>query len=424
VQRKTLLGVGLVLVGAVVFLVLRNYPPVTNGTEGTIGAANRYQTEQIKPSDVQLGDASINEVLQSGMFHKMMTNEDFRKLVMSDGFRNAAADDGFSRMVADAGARNVLNSGDVQRAAAPEADLGKLLASDAALLVTTADGQRLIADEGFNKLLADASARAAVDGALSRRFAEAGKWAASDAGRRQIEAARAAAIDGSKSMAEAGKVSMEDASKRNVEAAKASMTDAAKVSMEDAGKRNVEAAKASMSDAGKVSMEDAAKRQMEAGKVAMHDAGKVAAEAERRVMEAARLAAIDGGKLSADADLAKAIKLQPELGKLVESDAFRNLASTGKLGAVLADDGLARAARSQDVAALVARPEVARVMVEYGRYLPELGRIGRVPELGRMMADASFVQAFSDPGFGRALAAVDGSRLNAMAEQMARNAHQ
>ncbi|HEX7879049.1 MAG TPA: hypothetical protein VF720_06540 [Candidatus Eisenbacteria bacterium] len=423
-QRKALLGVGLVAVGAIVFFVLRNYPPVTNGTEGTIGAAKRYQTEQIKAADVQLGDASVNDVLQSGMFHKMMTNEDFRKLVMSDGFRNAAADDGFSRMVADAGARNVLNSGDVQRAAAPEGDLGKLLASDAALLVTTADGQRLIADDSFNKVLADAGARATLQDALGRRFAEAGKWAASDAGKRQIEAARSAAIESNKSMAEAGRVSMGDASKQAVEAGKVSMADAGKASMSDASKQTVEAAKVSMTDAGKVSMSDAGKTSVEAARMTMSDAGKVAAEAERRVMEAARMATIDGGKLGADADLAKAIKLNPELGKLVASDAFKNLASTGKLGTVLGDDGLARAARSQDVAALVARPEVARVMVEYGKYLPELGKTGRVPELGRMMSDASFVQAFSDPGFGKSLAAVDGSRLNVMAEQMARNVHE
>lgn len=392
-NKKILLAVGLVAVGATVYFALSGYPPDGNGTEGTIGAAKRYQAEQIKPADVQLGDTSMNDILQSEFFHKMMTNEDFRKLVTSDGFRNAAAEDGFGRLVADADARVVLNASDVQRAAAPEGDLGKLLASDGSLLVTTADGQRLITDDGFGKLMADASARKTVEEALSRRFVEAGKWAASDAGKQQIEAARTAAIENSRRTAEAGKVSMEDASKRSVEA-------------------------------GKVSVEDAGKRSVEAGKVAMQDAGKVAAEAERRVIEAARRQALDAGKISADADVAKLIARRPELGKTFESDAFKNLASTGKLNTVLADDGLAKAAMSQDVAALVARPEVARVMVEYGRYLPELGRSGRVPELGRMMSDASFVQAFADPGFGKSLAAVDGAKLNTMADQMARNVHQ
>ncbi|MDZ4804227.1 MAG: hypothetical protein SGI90_05155 [Candidatus Eisenbacteria bacterium] len=389
-NKKTLLWVGLVAAGALVFFALKGYPPAGNGTEGTIGAAKRYQAEQIKSSDVQLGDTSMNDVLQSELFHKMMTNEDFRKLVTSDGFRSAAAEDGFGRMVNDAGARGVLNDGDVQRAAAPEGDLGKLLASDASLLVTTADGQRLIAADGFGKFMADASARQTVEDALSRRFADASKWATTDAGKRQIEAARAAAIDGSRMTAEAGKVSA-DASKQSAELGKVSA---------DASKR--------LADAGKVSM----------------DANKMAAEAEARVMEAARRQTLDASKLSADADVARLVKKYPELGKMMESDSFKNLASTGKLSTVLADDGLARAAASEDVAKILARPEAARVLAEYGRYLPDLGKTGRVAELGRVMTDASFVQAFSDPGFGKSLAAVDGAKLHAMADQMARNAHQ
>ena len=56
------------------------YPP-KGGTEGAIGAASRYQAQQIADTDVSLQDATVQAFLQSDVFYKMSTNEAFRKAV-------------------------------------------------------------------------------------------------------------------------------------------------------------------------------------------------------------------------------------------------------------------------------------------------------------------------------------------------------
>jgi len=73
---------GVVVIAAVVgFLAMRNYWPPKNGTEGAIGAANRYTAQQISGQDVVLKDPKVQEFLQSDTFHQLATNADFRRAV-------------------------------------------------------------------------------------------------------------------------------------------------------------------------------------------------------------------------------------------------------------------------------------------------------------------------------------------------------
>ena len=72
------------------FVALRGVKVPPEGTEGTIGAANRYQTEQISAKDVKLQDAEIQAFLQSDTFHKLATNPQFRNVVKEQSFREVA----------------------------------------------------------------------------------------------------------------------------------------------------------------------------------------------------------------------------------------------------------------------------------------------------------------------------------------------
>src|SRR6187455_2616531 len=55
------------------------YPPVPGeGTEATVGAAQRYQAKQMSDKDVVLGDASAQKFLQSEGFDRLMKNEKAR----------------------------------------------------------------------------------------------------------------------------------------------------------------------------------------------------------------------------------------------------------------------------------------------------------------------------------------------------------
>ena len=55
------------------------YPPVPGeGTEATVGAAQRYQAKQMSDKDVVLGDAAAQKFLQSEGFDRLMKNEKAR----------------------------------------------------------------------------------------------------------------------------------------------------------------------------------------------------------------------------------------------------------------------------------------------------------------------------------------------------------
>ena len=55
------------------------YPPVPGeGTEATVGAAQRYQAKQMSDKDVVLGDAAAQQFLQSEGFDRLMKNEKAR----------------------------------------------------------------------------------------------------------------------------------------------------------------------------------------------------------------------------------------------------------------------------------------------------------------------------------------------------------
>jgi hypothetical protein len=74
-----------VAIAAIGYFALRGskFPP--GSSEGTIGAAKRYQSEQIAANDVQLNDAQTQAFIQSDLFHRMQTDAEFRKSVIDGG---------------------------------------------------------------------------------------------------------------------------------------------------------------------------------------------------------------------------------------------------------------------------------------------------------------------------------------------------
>jgi len=81
--------VGLAAAAAVILAVVTytSYPPATDGTEATIGAAQRAQTPQIAAKDVGLGDTSSQDVLQTETFDAIMKDETLRGLLQNAELR-------------------------------------------------------------------------------------------------------------------------------------------------------------------------------------------------------------------------------------------------------------------------------------------------------------------------------------------------
>ena len=100
--NRNVLIAAIVVVGAGIgFFALKGNTPVPNGTEGTIGAANRYQENQISGEDVKLTDPSIQAFLQSDAFHKIQTNPELAKAIASEQFRQAIQQDAFQTAMAE-----------------------------------------------------------------------------------------------------------------------------------------------------------------------------------------------------------------------------------------------------------------------------------------------------------------------------------
>ncbi len=82
---------GLVATAALALVVLKflGYPPI-DGAQGTIGAAKRYQADQIAPADVKVDD-SAQAFVQSDVFDQMLKDNDTRQLLANGSFRAALA---------------------------------------------------------------------------------------------------------------------------------------------------------------------------------------------------------------------------------------------------------------------------------------------------------------------------------------------
>ncbi len=83
-------GAVVVIAAAIGFAAWTGLYPPKDGVEGAIGAANRYQAQQIGAGDVSLEDSRIQAFLQTDTFHKIATNAQFRKLVRNQHFQELA----------------------------------------------------------------------------------------------------------------------------------------------------------------------------------------------------------------------------------------------------------------------------------------------------------------------------------------------
>ena len=63
-SRKLLLGIAAAAVIAIGYFAVRGFPPVGPGSDATVGAAKKYQSEQITAKDVTLQTPEVQRVLQ------------------------------------------------------------------------------------------------------------------------------------------------------------------------------------------------------------------------------------------------------------------------------------------------------------------------------------------------------------------------
>ncbi|HET9251599.1 MAG TPA: hypothetical protein VFP58_05725 [Candidatus Eisenbacteria bacterium] len=110
--KKWIVGVGALVAVALVVAVWKGAFPPQGGMEGTIGAAKRYQSEQLAAGDVALTDSDIQDLLQSDLFHQIVTDASFREMYMkqSEALRTVLTDARFRDLVGKQGFAEVMRS--------------------------------------------------------------------------------------------------------------------------------------------------------------------------------------------------------------------------------------------------------------------------------------------------------------------------
>jgi hypothetical protein len=108
--RKAMWGVAAAAAILLGVFVMRGFPPVGHGTEGTVGAAKKYEAPQIAANDVVVGDASVQEFLQSEDFDRLAKDPDARSLMTSAELRPFLRDARFVDSLKDSDVRATLTN--------------------------------------------------------------------------------------------------------------------------------------------------------------------------------------------------------------------------------------------------------------------------------------------------------------------------
>lgn len=149
--KKVLWSVMGAAAAVLIVLKMAGYPPPSEGTEGTIGAAQRYQSQQIADKDVKITDAELQTFVQSDAFRKIAADKALREALASEDIRRGLTAEALRVVLASPEARAALASDQIRfqlvnneaRAAIANEQLRLALANEQVRLALANDQVRL-----------------------------------------------------------------------------------------------------------------------------------------------------------------------------------------------------------------------------------------------------------------------------------------
>ena len=169
VNKKILFGLAAAAAVVLAVITYSTNPPATEGTEATIGAAQRAQAPQIAPSDVKLGDTSAQDVLQTETFDAIMKDETLRTMLQDPNVRASLQDAELKRSLSDDNIRRALADPELARRMQDQALVRALDSPELMKKFDDASIRVLLANRAF----ADALRRQEFRTALARKGAAA-----------------------------------------------------------------------------------------------------------------------------------------------------------------------------------------------------------------------------------------------------------
>jgi hypothetical protein len=128
--KKVMWGLAAAAALALIVMKFTGFPPMGDGTEGTVGAAKRYQAPQIAASDVSVAPDEAQAFLQSDTFDRLIKDEDTRQMLANPSFRSALASPEFRSALASPEVAKALSSPELRQALS-SAELRQALANQA-----------------------------------------------------------------------------------------------------------------------------------------------------------------------------------------------------------------------------------------------------------------------------------------------------
>ena len=155
----TVATLGALAIAAYVWL---GYPSVGQGTDATIGAAQRYQA-QPAPTAAPVADTSVQAFMQTDTFDQLIKNADTRhamqKAASDAAYRQALTDQAIIAVLARREMRAALSNELVRKAVADDAFLDALARNDLKRAAADPELMKAIKAAGLDAALADASYR-------------------------------------------------------------------------------------------------------------------------------------------------------------------------------------------------------------------------------------------------------------------------
>ena len=115
VNKKLIFSLAAAAVVILAVITYTSYPPATEGTEATIGAAQRAQTPQIASKDVGLGDTSAQDVLQTDTWDAIMKDESLRSALQDVELQRALLDVNLRESLKNEAGRLALRGAELSR---------------------------------------------------------------------------------------------------------------------------------------------------------------------------------------------------------------------------------------------------------------------------------------------------------------------
>jgi hypothetical protein len=170
--KKVLWSMAAVAAMALIALKVVGYPPVEQGTEATIGAAQRYQEAQISAPDVKVDDQQFQAFLQSDLFRQLANDKAAQDALKNQNLQKALADANVRAALARADIRTAISNNVARWARADaRADVIASLRLDAqsqAILQAAVNASPALMQVIANANIADAIANSSLAQALAQ----------------------------------------------------------------------------------------------------------------------------------------------------------------------------------------------------------------------------------------------------------------